>query len=144
VAAEEAKALKTRKNKNKYPYIFGCYVDEGFERKYTRKFLQAVVHLQHYKGAMLLRVVTTDGQPMPAASAWLRGDDLDAMIALLREAKRVWLRAYRKAAREVAKAGRVAKSRHAALAEVEQLQASRGVAKTGRVTKSPLRVRRRR
>lgn len=86
--------------RQKYPYLEGCYVEEEFDRTYARRFLQAEVNLYHHKGAMLLRVTEEEklcGCAPRLGVAWLRGDDLDAMIAMLREAKRVWLRAYRKA-----------------------------------------------
>lgn len=108
---------KTTKAKPKYPYL-GCYVDVPFNWRYTRQFLDANITLDHYKGAMLLRVLSTDTERQAAAktlelgplagTAWMRGDDLDALIAMLREAKQVWLRAYRQAkrARPPAKKGR--------------------------------------
>jgi hypothetical protein len=101
------------KSKPKYPYLDGCYVDEGFDRTLTREFLQATVNISHYKGAMLLRVLPEPPKKgakhsctcpsIQYPSAWLRGDDLDALIGVLREAKRIWLCAYRKAAREIVK-----------------------------------------
>ena len=109
---------------DRYPYLSGCYVDDGFERKLTRElkltreFLQATVEVSHYKGAMLLRVLPAPPKrgeehrcscpSIQYPAAWLHGDELDALIKILREAKRVWLRAYRKAAREVAKRKREA------------------------------------
>lgn len=99
--------------RDRYPYLLGCYVDDGFERTLAREFMQGTVNVSHYKGGMLLRVLPEcpkTGEKHHCAcpliqypSAWLRGDDLDALIKILREAKRVWLRAYRKAARAVTK-----------------------------------------
>lgn len=94
------------KKKEKYPYLFGCYVDEGFEREYKRKGIQGFVRVSHYKGAMMLMV-----KGEPHGDVWLRGEDLDAVIELLREAKKVWLRAYRKAERELIKRGHLKKPR---------------------------------
>ncbi len=101
------------KKPDKYPYIFGCYVDEGFERELSGAYLGARVEITHYKGAMMLSVLPPrpkKGEPHTCScpsiqypSAWLRGDDLDALIAVLRESKRVWLKAYKKAEREVKK-----------------------------------------
>jgi hypothetical protein len=65
---------------DKYPYLSGCYVDDGFERKLTREFLQATVAISHYKGAMLLRVLPAPPKRGEAA-ARLHGDDLDALIS---------------------------------------------------------------
>jgi len=103
---------------SRYPSLGGCYVEERFERKLTREFLGATVEIRAYKGAMLLRVTPEapkKGEKHRCAcpsikypSAWLRGDDLDAMIEVLREAKRVWLCAYRRAAGVVAKRARIA------------------------------------
>jgi hypothetical protein len=104
------------RTKKKYPYLFGCYIDEKFERELTRQFLDARIVVTHYKGAMLLSVLPErpkKGERHICAcpsiqypSAWLKGDDLDALIAMLRECKSVWLKAYRKAAREVVRQGR--------------------------------------
>jgi hypothetical protein len=99
-----------KKPKKKYPSLWGCYVDEGFTRSYTRKYLQARVQINHYKGHMLLSVPdpnATNGSGVAlSGDAWLDGDDLDAVIAMLRDAKRVWLKAYRRAVREVARRDR--------------------------------------
>jgi hypothetical protein len=86
---------------DKYPYLSGCYVDDGFERKLTREFLQATVEVSHYKGARLLRVLPAPPKRgekhrcscplIQYPTAWLHGDELDALIKILREAKRVWL-----------------------------------------------------
>lgn len=66
--------------------------------------MQGTVNVKHYKGAMLLRVLPEHSCcAFHYPSVGLRGDDLAALIRLLREAKRVWLHAYRKAARENAK-----------------------------------------
>ena len=104
---------KTKKPKERYPYLWGCYVDEKYNRRYTRKYLQGVIELQAYKGAILLTVLDDDEKRREARqllgvahqipSAWLMGDDLDALIAMLRDAKRTWLTAYRKAERKLAK-----------------------------------------
>lgn len=99
--------------KRKYPTLWGCYVDEGYEKSYTYKYLQALVNVHHYKGHMLLRVLPAPPKKgekhqcnCPSIQypfAWLDGDDLDAVIKLLRDAKKVWLKAYNKAKREVFK-----------------------------------------
>lgn len=105
-------ASRVLKSKDKYPYLFGCYVDDDFVRTMAREFLQGTVEIRHYKGAMLLQVLPErlrSGKhrcscpSIQYPSAWLRGDDLDALIGILREAKKVWLRAYRKADRELAR-----------------------------------------
>lgn len=83
--------------RRKYASTDGCYVDEPFNVFYVRKHLGGRVKLRHYKGAMLLGVARENDAMFSAIpAAWLRGDDLDALIKMLREAKRVWLRAHRK------------------------------------------------
>lgn len=131
---------KRAARREKYPYLFGCYSGEKFERELPGKFLDARVVIRHYKGAMLLSVLparpkkgerhTCTCPSIQFPAAWLRGDDLDAprrafgstwarahgcgvaatgLIAMLRESKRVWLKAYKKAAREVARRDAVEK-----------------------------------
>lgn len=104
-----------KKPKDKYPYLWGCYVDAEFFKSFSRQYLQATVEISHYKGAMLLRVLPERPKKgekhhcscpsIQYPAAWLKGDDLDTMIKMLREAKSVWLKAYRKAEREHTKRG---------------------------------------
>ena len=99
--------MAKKKQKDKYPYLHGCYVDEGFQRAYHRKYLGGHVQVHYYKGAMLLSVgddttCTCHPYARPVA-AWLRGDDLDRVIKILQEAKRVWLKSYKRAERILAK-----------------------------------------
>lgn len=98
-------ARRARK-REKYPYLFGCYVDEPFERKLASEG-PALITVRHYKGAMLLSVTPPRKNcgcpPVVYSAAWMRGDTLEELIATLREARRVWLVAYRRAARELEK-----------------------------------------
>ena len=98
-----------RKNddkKMKYPYA-ECFVSvDEFSREYTSKFLSAEIDLHSYKDAIILRV--TPGDPDVRAAfkklglshllrgAWLRGDDLEALIKMLQDARRVWVKSYRR------------------------------------------------
>lgn len=99
------------KKQRKYPSLWGCYIQEGYDKSFTRKYLQGIVNVHHYKGHMLLSVGPEKCKAgdecncyqAPLPYAWLDGDDLDAVIALLRDAKKVWLKAYNKAKRELAK-----------------------------------------
>lgn len=109
-----------KKKALRYPYLDGCYVEEKYERTQTRKYLQATINLRHYKGAMLLSVTPETSKRhkgecacpfIQYPAAWLRGDDLDALIAGLREAKRVWLKAYRKTERIMRRSGMLPKER---------------------------------
>lgn len=95
--ARKSKALK-------YPDLRSWFELPEIHRTYTAKYLQAIVKFSTYKGAVILSVLFDDqcwkcqGPPI-AGNAWLRGDDLDAMISILRDYKRVWLKEYRKAER---------------------------------------------
>lgn len=86
----------------KYPYLFGCYVDEGFERVYARQRIQGSVTLSHYKGHMLL---SADGKPHENRAVWLDGEDLEELIKIFAEARLVWLKAYKRTVRELIKRG---------------------------------------
>lgn len=89
---------------NRYPDLRVWFELPEINRKYTAKYLQAIVLFSTYKGTVQLEVLRDDqckacsGAHL-AGSAWLRGDDLDALIAILRDYKRLWLREYRKAER---------------------------------------------
>lgn len=59
-SSRRAKPEITRRGsatRDRYPYLLGCYVDDGFERTLAREFLQGTVNVSHYKGAMLLSVL---------------------------------------------------------------------------------------
>lgn len=91
----KAKKRPRTKRANKYPILFGCFVDipGGFVREYDPKEIQGKVVVVHYKGRMLL---SAEGGPHENRAVWLDGEDIDELIKILREAKREWLKAYRK------------------------------------------------
>lgn len=93
---------KPKAQLKRYPYLFGCYVDEPFDRKIGHKSMQGKVRVVHYKGHMML---SAEGGPHANRAVWLFGDDIDDLIKILREAKRVWLKSYRRVERHLIRSG---------------------------------------
>ena len=65
----------------------------------------ARILISNYKGHMVLRVIDDSKRSrslrrhadiVPAGRAWLYGDDIDGLIAFLRDAKKFWLSEYKK------------------------------------------------
>lgn len=104
--------------RKKYPTLFGTYMDTGFEREYTGEYVQATIDFSHYKGHIMLRVLpekpkkgqkhTCSCPSIQYPAAWLDGDDLDALMEILKDAKKQWLMAYRTAQYEETKQKRTA------------------------------------
>lgn len=96
----------TRKGRpTRYPDLKRSWFElPEINRTYTAKYLQAIVLFSTYKGTVQMSVVRDDrskacsGAEL-AGSAWLRGDDIDALVAILRDYKRVWLKEYRRSQR---------------------------------------------
>jgi hypothetical protein len=92
------------KPKKKYPDVWS-YTDMHYAREIHRDINGAKIQLQDYKGHILLCVeplkpTKTEMLAQRAGvtvgdDAWLDGDSLDALITMLREAKRTWLKHYR-------------------------------------------------
>lgn len=101
----------------KYPTLFGTYMT-GYKQEYTRKYLQATIDLSHYKGHIMLRVLpekpkkgekhTCSCPSIQYPVAWMDGNDLDALMDILKDAKKQWLMAYRVAQHEENKQKRTA------------------------------------
>jgi hypothetical protein len=94
------------KKKRKYPYA-ECFVNvDEFKRKYTSEFLGGEIDLHSYKDAIIFRLTPGDAELRDAFNklglghllhgVWLRGDDFDALIKLLQEARRTWVASYRR------------------------------------------------
>lgn len=104
--------LKRRGKALRYPELNSWFELPEVEREYTAKYLQAKVQFSTYKGTVQLSVIRENcskacSGSLLAGSAWLRGDDLDALISILRDYKRLWLAAYRSEQRATErKAGR--------------------------------------
>jgi hypothetical protein len=98
------KKHKRDKVKKKYPDVW-CYTNMNFTRELRQGLNDARIELQDYKGHILLTVepLKLNKMEMLAAKAgisvgddaWLDGDALDALIDMLRDAKKVWLAHYR-------------------------------------------------
>ena len=96
---------RKKKKTRRYHDLLTWFELPEINRTYTARYLQATIELSTYKGTVQLRVLRDDeGKACSgialAGSAWLRGDDLDALIEILRDYKREWLKAYRGALRE--------------------------------------------
>lgn len=102
--ATKRKKAKAKPKRVKYRNLFGCYVVNDFRRTYTRKYLQALVGIRYYKGRMLLSV-DSPSRFANLPEAWCDGNDLDALIAILREAKSEWLKAHKAAERLLIRQG---------------------------------------
>lgn len=83
----------------KYKNLDYCYVDIPFTKRLKPKNRAGIVVVDYWKGHMLLSVRPEHESHEDFAQAWLHGDDLDKVIKLLQEAKRVWLKGYKKTAR---------------------------------------------
>ena len=84
---------------NAYPYLDG-FNQVDFVGECTGKYMQAKVTLTPYKGNYLLDVTDENlGTCSHQASAWLDGDSLDALIELLKRAKKQWAADYRRTKR---------------------------------------------
>jgi hypothetical protein len=109
---------KAKTKRLKYPTLFGTYMDTGYEREYTREYLQATIDLSHYKGHIMLRVLPEKPKKgekhvckcphIVYPAAWMDGNDLDALIEIFKDAKKQWLMAYRVAQYEEQKQRRTA------------------------------------
>lgn len=75
-----------------------CYHDETLDLVFRYKSMAGEVRVHHRKGHIHLLAA---GEPH--GDVWLRGDDIDAVIGMLRQAKKTWLAAYRKTERVLAK-----------------------------------------
>lgn len=114
----KTKPKKKTKAKKKYPTLFGTYMDTGFERELSSDDIQATIDFSHYKGHIMLRVLPQKPKKgehhhctcpsIQYPSAWLDGNDLDAVMEILKEAKKQWLMAYRVAQYEETKQKRTA------------------------------------
>lgn len=102
----------------KYPTLWGTYMDTGYEKELTSSSIQATIDLSHYKGHIMLRVLPEKPKKGEKHSckcpsivypaAWLDGNDLDALMEILKDAKKQWLMAYRVAQYEENKQKRTA------------------------------------
>lgn len=114
---------KAKKPKKKYPTLWGTYMDTGFEREYVSEYLQATIDFSHYKGHIMLRVLpekpkkgtkhTCSCPSIQYPVAWMDGDDMDALMEILKDAKKQWLMAYRTAQYEENKQKRQAQRKKA-------------------------------
>lgn len=112
------KTKPKKKTKLKYPSLHGTYLDNDFEREYTRQYLQARIDFSHYKGHIMLRVLPEGPKKgekhickcpsIQYPAAWLDGNDIDALMEILKDAKKQWLMAYSVARYEEAKRKRTA------------------------------------
>jgi Zn-finger nucleic acid-binding protein len=127
---------KAKKPKLKYPTLWGTYMDTGFDRELTSSNIQATIDFSHYKGHIMLRVLpekpkkgakhTCSCPSIQYPAAWLDGNDLDALMEILKEAKKQWLMAYRVAQYEEAKQKRQAQRKKAKRAPKRQMHLSAG------------------
>lgn len=89
--------MKKTKKTEKYPapltYLYGKN-HQGFKAKFegTTKYKLNGAHIEFtfYKGYLILNVVENGTK-----GAWMRGDDIDALMKKLRAMKKIWLRVYR-------------------------------------------------
>jgi hypothetical protein len=86
-----------KKQEEKFPAAWTLELDEhDFDVNLTRKYMDGKLNVYGYKSAMILSIVNKagceDSKHTVRTRVWLRGQDFDDLIAILKKAKAIWFK----------------------------------------------------